>query len=306
MTAKRQPKLTGYEKYYFRELTFASDFPQKDISRTLETAITLTNLSQATCYDVEIYLCKEGNIRRCTQPTSKIILTDEVIVPYVMTIVQKTMVYVVPIAVIGIYIGYLIFYKYRKIKKQVPIPLDPDTPLCEVLESMNYNFENSALNELIVSLMEGKYQIEKDEIERGDQIGVGNFGDVFVATYSRGNETEIVAIKTVKDADKDYDKFFDEAKKIKSLQSHHIVKLIGFVLKREPWIVMEYMENKDLRTYLIQNKPDESLPIVPAEGYTLLIPTIEVPKVPLRSFHDMAIEIADGMAYLAAQKCVHR
>lgn len=131
---------------------------------------------------------------------------------------------------------------------------------------------------------------------------------MFVATYNdRDNKTEtIVAIKTVRNADKNYDKFFDEAKKIKSLQTHHIVKLIGFVLKREPWIVMEYMENKDLGRYLKENKPSENSPRDPIPGYSLLIPEVEVSKPPIRSFHDMAIEIADGMAYLAANNCVHR
>lgn len=164
MKTEQQPKLTGYEKYYFRQLVFPDDFPEKNISKTFDTNITLTNLSQATCYDIDIYLCQAGNIRRCTQPTSKIILTNEIIIPYVMTPVQRTMIYVVPVAVIAIYLGYRIFYKYRKIKKQVAIPLDPDTPLTEVLEGMNYNFENSSLTELI----EGNYEIKKEDIVTGE------------------------------------------------------------------------------------------------------------------------------------------
>lgn len=300
MMTEHQPKLTGYEKYYFRQLVFPADFPAKNISRTLDTNITLTDLSQATCYDIDIYLCQEGNVRRCTQPTSQIFLTDEIIIPYVMTPVQKTMAYVVPFIVLGIYGIYRAFYKYRKVKKQVAIPPDPDTPLSEVLEEMNYNFENSSL----LALIDGNYEIKKEDIVTGDHIGRGFFGEVFLATYNdRENNTEtIVAIKTVKNADKNYDKFFDEARKIKSLQSHHIVKLIGFVLKREPWIVMEYMENKDLCKYLKDNKPCDK-PKEVAVGYCEFI---EAPKAPIRAFYDMAIEIADGMAYLAANNCVHR
>lgn len=264
-------KPTGYEQYYFRTLNLRDR--ENDTFFTHKTDILLTNLSQAHCYQVSIYLCRNENIRRCAQPLTEILTTDEILIPYVMTTAQKIMVYVVPVAVIAVYVGYRLFYKYRKIQKRVLAPPDPDTPLLEVIDENNYNFNMKPLMELI----DGNYEIKLDDIIKGDFIGAGFFGEVFEGTYlDKFNGLEYrVAVKTVRDADRNYEKFIEEATIIKSLQTHHIVKLIGFVLKREPWIVMEYLENKDLRNYLRENKPcqelnesEETKPV--AEGYARL------------------------------------
>lgn len=294
----KQPK--GLDKYYQR-------MPPIDIEndentfKTTDNNITLFKLLQAHCYQVSIYLCKQANILRCSQPVSQIILTNEIITPYEMTLVQRIMAFVIPVGVIGSYVLYRLFYKYRKIQKQVAIPLDPDTPLDEVLEEINYNFDRNLLNILT------DFEIKKDDIDRGNLIGAGFFGEVFEAMYYdyRHNYTTKVAVKTVRDAEKDYEKFIREASIIKDLKTHHIVKCLGFVLKREPWIVMEYMENKDLLKYLKEIKPSEN-PEIAAFGYSLQNPESVQPRIQVRSFHDIAIEIADGMTYLAWNKCVHR
>lgn len=74
----------------------------------------------------------------------------------------------------------------------------------------------------------------------------------------------------------------------------HVVRLLGVVSVGQPTLViMELMAEGDLKTYLRSHRPDNE----------------ENPgrKPPvLKQILQMAGEIADGMAYLAANKFVHR
>lgn len=72
------------------------------------------------------------------------------------------------------------------------------------------------------------------------------------------------------------------------------MKLLGVVSRGLPtWVVMELMVNGDLKEYLRNNRPD-----------TCENPLVKPPT--LKRIVRMAIEIADGMAYLSAKKFVHR
>lgn len=99
------------------------------------------------------------------------------------------------------------------------------------------------------------------------------------------------AIKTVNEGASPHDciDFLNEASVMKSFNnSHHVVRLLGVVSRgMPPLVVMELMERGDLKTYLRASR-DSSNNITCAEMYK------------------MAAEIADGMAYLAAKKFVHR
>ena len=73
---------------------------------------------------------------------------------------------------------------------------------------------------------------------------------------------------------------------------NHVVKLLGVVSRGQPTLViMELMAN-DLKKYLRQRRPNE-------EQSTHRPPTFAEAM-------QMAAEIADGMAYLSAEKFVHR
>ena len=73
---------------------------------------------------------------------------------------------------------------------------------------------------------------------------------------------------------------------------NHVVKLLGVVSRGQPTLViMELMAN-DLKKYLRQRRPNE-------EESTHRPPTFAEAM-------QMAAEIADGMAYLSAEKFVHR
>lgn len=84
---------------------------------------------------------------------------------------------------------------------------------------------------------------------------------------------------------------------MKAFDTHHVVRLLGVVSQGQPTLViMELMANGDLKTYLRSHRPD-------TESYD---PNFEHQPPSLKRIMQMAIEIADGMAYLAAKKFVHR
>ena len=82
---------------------------------------------------------------------------------------------------------------------------------------------------------------------------------------------------------------------MKDYNTEHVIKLIGVVSQGQPALVlMELMENGDLKNYLRSLRPD-------SENNKLGLP---VPT--LREVLQMAIEISDGMSYLSVKKIVHR
>lgn len=71
-----------------------------------------------------------------------------------------------------------------------------------------------------------------------------------------------------------------------------MVKLLGVVTRGQPTLViMELMVNGDLKRYLRSHRPCENMSNAPPKLDRIL---------------QMAIEIADGMAYLSTKKFVHR
>lgn len=82
---------------------------------------------------------------------------------------------------------------------------------------------------------------------------------------------------------------------MKRFDTAHVVKLLGVVSQGQPTlVVMELMANGDLKTYLRSHRPEEM-----ETNKNRQPPT-------LKRILQMAIEIADGMAYLSAKKFVHR
>ena len=82
---------------------------------------------------------------------------------------------------------------------------------------------------------------------------------------------------------------------MKDYNTEHVIKLLGVVSQGQPALVlMELMENGDLKNYLRSRRPD-------SENNKLGLP---VPT--LREVVQMAIEISDGMSYLSVKKIVHR
>ncbi|KAE9548241.1 hypothetical protein FO519_008549 [Halicephalobus sp. NKZ332] len=153
----------------------------------------------------------------------------------------------------------------------------------------------------------GAYKVDEWELKRDDlfldeEIGKGNFGKVFNG-YGK-NITSVCgvnfgdcAIKTVSEsashAEKAY--FLLEANVMKQFDTSFIVKLLGVVSDGQPvLIVMELMQNGNLRDFLRSRRPD-------AEENTN-----NAPLPTMLNYFKWAIQIADGMAYLESLKFCHR
>lgn len=118
------------------------------------------------------------------------------------------------------------------------------------------------------------------------------------------NEYTPCAIKTVNEnaTDRERINFLKEAGVMKAFDTHHVVRLLGVVSNGQPTLViMELMTNGDLKGYLRAHRSEQPLDSANKE---VAEPLLNPPT--LRRILQMAIEIADGMAYLAAKKFVHR
>lgn len=144
-----------------------------------------------------------------------------------------------------------------------------------------------------------EWEVPREKIIQLSELGQGSFGMVYegiVSNLNRDNERLRCAIKTVNDnaTDRERINFLKEAAVMKAFDTHHVVRLLGVVSRGQPTlVVMELMANGDLKGYLRSHRPE-------AEN-----PSSNQPPS-LKRILQMSIEIADGMAYLAAKKFVHR
>ncbi|EEB18223.1 Insulin receptor precursor, putative [Pediculus humanus corporis] len=144
-----------------------------------------------------------------------------------------------------------------------------------------------------------EWEVPRENIELIRELGQGSFGMVYegIARDIVQGEPEVrCAVKTVNEVSTDRDRmeFLNEASVMKAFNTHHVVQLLGVVSEGQPTlVVMELMVNGDLKTYLRSHRPEF------CEDKKKQPPT-------LRRIIRMAMEIADGMAYLAAKKFVHR
>jgi serine/threonine protein kinase len=182
--------------------------------------------------------------------------------------------------------------------------------------------------ETLLDIDDQKWQIEKVRIDQMYLIGKGHFGEVHKGIlkpkHGSTEQNEIVAIKTLKfekdDELTDYEfmarkselekGFMDEARRMSKLETHHIVELKGYWLADKPYmVVMEFMEFGDLKSFLRRNRVDQSVESENQNGYQNIIHSVSLSennKVKIRPLIHMALEIADGMAYLEKMKYVHR
>ncbi|XP_039298028.1 focal adhesion kinase 1 [Nilaparvata lugens] len=132
------------------------------------------------------------------------------------------------------------------------------------------------------------YELARSQIELGETIGQGQFGDVHQGTCKlKSNDTPLpVAIKTCK-ADADLataEKFLEEAYVMQQFHHAHIIRLIGVCSESPIWIVMELARLGELRAYLRENSPRLDLA-------TLLL---------------YCFQLSTALSYLESKKFVHR
>ncbi|XP_065917739.1 class II receptor tyrosine kinase-like isoform X2 [Dysidea avara] len=137
-------------------------------------------------------------------------------------------------------------------------------------------------------------------------IGEGQFGDVFLAETIDVDVTELnaeacgilVAIKILK-ANHTMglkQQFEKEIKFMARLDNTNIIKLLGICNKGTPFIMMEYMKNGDLYMFLRKHYHAEI-------GKDIAAAEIQV-DIPILLY--IALQVANGMRYLASLGFIHR
>ncbi|CAL7934600.1 unnamed protein product [Xylocopa violacea] len=131
------------------------------------------------------------------------------------------------------------------------------------------------------------YEIVRNQVELGEIIGEGQFGNVHKGSYKgRDNQVIPVAVKTCKvDADlATSEKFLEEAYIMQQFEHPHIIRLIGVCSEAPIWLVMELARLGEMRAYLQSNKHRLDLA-------TLLLYTFQ---------------LSTALSYLESKKFVHR
>ena len=151
---------------------------------------------------------------------------------------------------------------------------------------------------------EGPEFVEWSNVKVVAKIGEGQFGDVYLAETSGVNDAEqgtksLAAIKTLKGDYSLYLKkqFEKEIKFMSRLDNANVVKLLGICNKGTPFIMMEYMNNGNLhmflrKHYLAEIGQDTAEAVIPIDSNVIL--------------QYVALQIANGMRYLASYGFIHR
>ncbi|XP_038069308.1 plexin-A4-like [Patiria miniata] len=140
-----------------------------------------------------------------------------------------------------------------------------------------------------VSFVPDDIHIDFSQLELGETLGQGAFGRVLKAVlHDTPGEDQIVAVKTVQDTSdpKNVVKFLEEGLIMKTFDHVNVMGLLGltFDADKHPLVVIPFMANGDLKTYLVKKKQTLATSL-------------------LMRF---ASHAALGMSYLAQHKFVHR
>ena len=152
--------------------------------------------------------------------------------------------------------------------------------------------------------------VTMDNIKQISALGTGLFGEVILANtvglsyqylgIGNSNDSTIsmkVAVKFLKaTATTDVKKAFDkEIKFMSRLKDDNVIRLLGICTTGTPFIMMEYMENGDLTSYLQQLKFTTDTEKLPSAN-----------EITLNALVYMSYQIASGMKYLSSCKFIHR
>ncbi|CAI8026551.1 Ephrin type-B receptor 3 (Fragment), partial [Geodia barretti] len=138
-------------------------------------------------------------------------------------------------------------------------------------------------------------EIRRDQLQITEHLGSGEFGTVNKGVWEGSpDKSREVAIKLLQKgaSEESQVKFLQEAALMGQFSHPNIISLLGVVTLGEPvMIVMELMENGDLKENLISMRP------IPGE-----LP----PNSLYQQLLDFCHQIAAGMTYLADKSFVHR
>ncbi|XP_004398335.1 PREDICTED: tyrosine-protein kinase Fes/Fps isoform X4 [Odobenus rosmarus divergens] len=130
-----------------------------------------------------------------------------------------------------------------------------------------------------------KWVLNHEDLVLGEQIGRGNFGEVFSGRLRADNT--LVAVKSCRETlPPDLKaKFLQEARILKQYSHPNIVRLIGVCTQKQPiYIVMELVQGGDFLTFL----------------------RTEGTRLRMKTLLQLVGDAAAGMEYLESKCCIHR
>jgi hypothetical protein len=138
------------------------------------------------------------------------------------------------------------------------------------------------------------WEIDPKDLDLGEVLGEGAFGQVLSGKLQRPNGRMGVACKTVKSdaTQEDMKDFTKEIALMKELPPHrNVLGLIGHILRSKPYVlVVELMSQGNLRDYLRKSRGTDDRPSM----------------VSYEQMVYMATQVAAGMSHLSENKVVHR
>ncbi|XP_038056081.1 fibroblast growth factor receptor 2-like [Patiria miniata] len=147
--------------------------------------------------------------------------------------------------------------------------------------------------------------LSRDLVEIEKEIGRGAFGRVLLGTalgIEEVGKRAKVAIKTIKEgADRQAKvELLEELDVMKKIGSHpNIVRLLGYCIETDPiYLIVEYLGKGDLKKVLMGYRITDT-----GTGYGNISGLSQSLSLTLVKF---ARDVANGMAFLASQKCIHR
>ena len=196
----------------------------------------------------------------------------------------------------------------------ISTPCSPQDIYIEAFDSNStgekvYDTDNATFNSIYddpspLTKTEAPKYVEWSNVKVVAKIGEGQFGDVYLAEIS-GTDTDeltpsknLAAIKTLKGnySPSLKQEFEKEIKFMSRLDNANVVRMLGICNKRTPFIMMEYMSNGDLHMFLMKHYlsevgQDTAGALIPADSLILQY---------------IALQIANGMRYLASFGFIHR
>ena len=152
-------------------------------------------------------------------------------------------------------------------------------------------------HELWMSVNQGEHEKEfpTNRLNITRELGEGAFGIVYEGMADGIEEEGLstqVAIKQLRDMTA-VDEFFREVDFMSHLDHPQVVRLLGVCSQQEPYaMIFEYMDLGDLCSFL------RDAALLEAEGEESVLEVCDL--------LNMVLQIAQGMAYIAQRKLVHR
>ncbi|XWS72659.1 hypothetical protein CRYUN_Cryun02cG0059300 [Craigia yunnanensis] len=151
---------------------------------------------------------------------------------------KKVEIIVIPVILIGLIWGGLIFYlRWKKLRKQ------------EHSSKKNYYIEGGKDDMELPEFDLNTIVKATDNFSDNNKLGQGGFGPVYKGTLPEGQE---IAVKRLsKSSGQGLEEFKNEIRLIAKLQHRNLVRLLGFSIQGdETMLIYEYMPNKSLDYFI--------------------------------------------------------